>query len=43
MNDCKKSVGKKGIKLVVFYKMCPQIIEFQAYTRDSKPQKNTLF
>jgi len=38
----KKSVDKKGIKLVVFYIKCPQVIEFQVYARGSKPQENTL-
>ncbi|KXT34983.1 hypothetical protein HMPREF2141_02099 [Bacteroides uniformis] len=42
MNDCKKSVDKKGIKLVVFYIKCPQVIEFQVYARNLKPQENTL-
>jgi len=42
MNDCKKSVDKKGVKLVVFYIKCPQVIEFQVYARGSKPQENTL-
>ena len=36
MNDCKKSVDKKGIKLVVFYIKCPQVIEFQVYARRFK-------
>ena len=42
MTNCEKSVGKKGIKLVVFYIKCSQVIEFQVYARSSKPQENTL-
>ncbi|RHA93754.1 hypothetical protein DWZ51_16425 [Bacteroides eggerthii] len=37
MTNCEKSVSKKGIKLVVFYIKCPQVIEFQVYARGSKP------
>jgi len=42
MNNRRESVDKKGIKLVVFYIKCPQVIEFQVYARNLKPQENTL-
>ena len=42
MTNCKKTVGKKGTMLAVFYIRCSQMIEYQAYTKGSKPQRNTL-
>ena len=43
MNYYRKSVGKKDAKLAIFYIKRSQMIEFQVYARDSKPQENTLF
>gem|GEM_PF-1334107 len=42
MTNCKKTVGKKGTMLAVFYIKCSQMIEYQLYTKGSKPQRNTL-
>ena len=42
MKNCKKSVGKKGTMLAVFYIRCSQVIGYQVYTEYSKPQRNTL-
>ena len=43
MNSYRESVDKRGIKLVVFYIGCPQVIGLQLYTESSKPRRNTLF
>ena len=42
MKNCKKTVGKKGTMLAVFYIRCSQIIGYQVYTGCSKPRRNTL-
>ena len=42
MNNCKKTVGKKGTMLAVFYIRCSQMIGYQVYTEGSKPWRNTL-
>ena len=42
MTNCKKTVGKKGTMLAVFYIRCSQMIGYQVYTEGSKPQRNTL-
>ncbi|EGF55645.1 hypothetical protein HMPREF9446_02605, partial [Bacteroides fluxus YIT 12057] len=43
MNISKKMVGKRGIKLAVFYINCSQMIDNQICIRLSKPRRNTLF
>lgn len=38
-----KTVGERGVKLALYYIKCLQMIEIQAYARNSKPRWNTLF
>lgn len=37
MNNYRKTVGKKGTMLAVFYIRCSQMIEYQVYTEGLKP------